>query len=126
MFLAQPRSVRELIVLEEISEASPPPMLSGSAALDLQDDRSVTIRFKLEAPDGPVMDAIRHARRAMLREESTIGRGPDEPSLEEAVFSSIGVVWEVPASQQAWCLQKMDDLVARAVRALEALEADKI
>jgi hypothetical protein len=118
--------MRELIVLEEISEASPPPMLSGSAALDLQDDRSVTIRFKVEAADGPAMDAIRHARRAMLREEGTIGRGPDEPSLEEAVFSPIGVEWEVPARQQAWCLQKMDDLVARAVRALEALEADKI
>ena len=125
MLLALAHGMRELIVLEGISEASPPPMLSGSAALDLQDDRSVTIRFRLEAADGPAIDAIRHARRAMLREEWTIGRGPDEPSLERAVFSSVGVVWEVPASQQAWCLQKMEDLVARATRALETLQADK-
>ncbi|MGH9365366.1 MAG: hypothetical protein ACRD1B_08910 [Thermoanaerobaculia bacterium] len=115
--------MRELIGLEGISD--PSSMASGSAALDLQDDRSVTLRFKLAATDGPAIEAIRHARRAMLREEWTIGRGPDEPSLEQAIFSSVGVVWEVPASQQAWCLQKMDDLVARAGRALEALEAGK-
>lgn len=85
----------------------------------------MTLRFAIAATDSPEIDALRHARRAMLREEWTLGRGPGEPSLEEAVFSPMGVVWVVPTDQQAWCLQKMDDLSARAQRALEALMAGK-
>lgn len=85
----------------------------------------MTLRFAIAAADSPEIDAIRHARRDMLREEWTLGRGPGEPSLEEAVFSPTGVVWVVPADQQTWCLQKMDDLAARAQRALEALLSGK-
>jgi hypothetical protein len=113
--------MRDLILLEGISASGPGACLSGSAALDLAEDSSVTLRFAIAATDSPEIDAIRHARRAMLREEWTLGRGPGEPSLEAAVFSALGVVWVVPADQQAWCLQKMDDLAARAERALEAL-----
>ena len=85
----------------------------------------MTLRFAIAATESPEIDAIRHARRAMLREEWTLGRDPDEPSLEEAVFSPVGVVWVVPAHQQAWCLRKMEDLAARADRALEALVSGK-
>jgi len=113
--------MKDLILLERVSTTSPGACLSGSAALDLAEDSSVTLQFAISAADSPAIDAIRHARRAMLREEWTLGRGPGEPSLEEAVFSPVGVVWVVPAEQQAWCLQKMDDLAARAERALESL-----
>ena len=117
--------MRGLILLEGISASEPDACLSGSAALDLAEDSCVTLRFAIAATDSPGIDAIRHARRAMLREEWTLGRGPGEPSLEEAVFSSVGVVWVVPADQRAWCLEKMEDLAARADRALEVLEARK-
>jgi hypothetical protein len=117
--------MRGLILLEGISTSEPDACLSGSAVLDLAEDSCVTLRFVIAATDSPGIDAIRHARRAMLREEWTLGRGPGEPSLEEAVFSALGIVWVVPADQRAWCLQKMDDLAARAERALEALVSGK-
>lgn len=113
--------MRDLILLEGISASGPDTCLSGSAALDLAENSCVTVRFAIAAKDSPEVDAIRHARRAMLREEWTLGRAPDDPSLEEAVFSALGVVWVVPADQQASCLKKMDELAARAERALDAL-----
>ena len=113
--------MRDLILLDGISANGPETCLSGSAALDLAEDPCVTLRFAIAATSSPEIDAIRHARRAMLREEWTLGRAPEEPSLEEAVFSPTGVVWVVPVEQQAWCLQKMNDLAARAERAFEAL-----
>lgn len=117
--------MKTLILLEGVSPNGPEARLSGSAALDLAEDSLVTLQFAIAATESPEIDAIRHARRAMLREEWTLGRAPDEPSLEEAVFSPVGVVWVVPADQQAWCLQKMGDLAARADRALEALLTGK-
>ncbi len=117
--------MRALIVLEGISTDGPGASSSGSAALDLAEEPSVTLRFAFGETDSPAIDAIRHARRSMLREEWTLGRGPGEPSLEDAVFSPVGVVWVVPADQQSWCLQKMEDLAARAERSLEALEVGK-
>ena len=117
--------MRTLIVLDGISGSGPGASFSGSSALDLAEDPSVTLRFAFEQTDGLAIDALRHARRSMLREEWTLGRGPGEPSLEGAVFSPVGVVWVVPADQQAWCLQKMEDLATRADRALEVLEAGK-
>lgn len=115
--------MKDLILLEGVTASEPGACLSGSAALDLAEDPCVTLRFLISATESPEIDAIRHARRAMLREEWTLGRAPDEPSLEEAVFSSVGIVWEMPADQQAWGLQKMEDLAARSKRALEALDA---
>lgn len=107
--------MRELIVLESGS-GGPVSSTAGTSALDL--GASITLQFRLLAGDTPAIEAIRHARRAMLREECTRGREADEPSLEEAVFSPSGVVWTVPPGQREWCLQKMDELVARAERAL--------
>jgi hypothetical protein len=94
---------------------------SGTAALDLAEALSVTLRFSFSQAEGLALDAILHARRAMLREEWTRGREPDEPSLEDAMFSAAGVVWVAVPEQQEWCLRKMDELVARANRALSIL-----
>jgi hypothetical protein len=110
-----------LILVDGVIAGGPGDCLSQTAALDLADDSSVTLRFAFAATESPEIDAILHARRAMLREEWTLGRDPDEPSLEEAVFSPMGVVWVMPADQQARGLRKMEDLAGRAQRALEAL-----
>ena len=113
--------MRELIVLESsaVGQAS---STAGTAALDLQAP-SVTLEFRILASDPDAIEAVRHARRAMLREEWTRGREPDEPSLEEATFSPFGVEWTVTPGQRKWCLQKMAELEARAERALASLEA---
>ena len=115
--------MRELILLDRIMSDGPAAGASGSAAVKLQADSAVTLRFRFAAADGPAIEAIRHARRAMLREEWTRGRDRDEPSLENADFSADGVVWVVLSGQQEWCLKKMSELVARANRTLETLEA---
>jgi hypothetical protein len=94
---------------------------SGTAALDLAESPSVTLQFAFSGVEDLNLEAIRHARRAMLREEWTRGREPGEPSLEEAVFSATGVVWVAAPEEQEWCLHKMEELVARANRAIAML-----
>jgi hypothetical protein len=54
----------------------------------------------------------------MLREEWTRGRDEDEPLLEEALFTPAEIVWEVRPDQKGWCLQKVQELQARAHRFL--------
>ncbi len=90
---------------------------SGSTAPALADP-AVTLRFRLVSADDRSLEALRYARRAMLREEWTRGTEEGEPSLEEAVFSAFDVVWSVPASRRAVCRAKLEELVDRANRAL--------
>jgi len=116
----------KLIALERIVGAVPSAALAGSAALDLSADRRETLEFRITDGEGPAIEAIRHARRAMLREEWTLGRDPGEPSLEEAVFSASGIVWSAPHAQRDWCLRKIEELEARASRALESLEVGRV
>ena len=47
-------------------------------------------------PTPDSLEALRYARRSMLREEWTRGIEEGEPSLEEAIFSAFEVVWSVP------------------------------
>ena len=91
---------------------------SDSAAPALADP-AVTLRFRLVSADDRSLEALRYARRAMLREEWTRGVEEGEPSLEEAVFSAFDVVWSVPASRRRSCRAKLEELVARANRALD-------
>ena len=77
---------------------------------------AVTLRFGLEATGPQGLDAILHARRSMLREEWTRGRGADEPLLEDALFSPGEIVWQVRLEQKSWCLQKVEELEARVRR----------
>lgn len=116
----------KLIALERIVAAAAPAALSGSAALELSPDRPETLEFRFLETEDQAIEAIRHARRAMLREEWTLGRDPGEPSLEDAVFSPSGIVWSAPHVQRPWCLRKMEELEARASRALESLAAGRV
>jgi len=111
--------MHEPIALTHVSAVSAP--ASGTAALDLAEAPSVTLQFAFSGAEELALEAIRHARRAMLREEWTRGREPGEPSLEEATFSPTGVVWVAAPEEQEWCLKKMEELVARANRALAML-----
>ncbi|HYB52401.1 MAG TPA: hypothetical protein VEG84_00915 [Thermoanaerobaculia bacterium] len=77
---------------------------------------AVTLRFGLEASQPEILEAILHARRSMLREEWTRGRDEGEPLLAEALFSPAEIVWEIRPEQKRWCLQKVQELQARADR----------
>jgi hypothetical protein len=111
------------IVISEIgSEASAPAFSSGSTAPRL-DESAVMLRFRLVSADARCLEALRYARRAMLREEWTRGVEAGEPSLEEAVFTTTDVAWSVPAGAAAQCRATLESLVARANRALADLSA---
>lgn len=114
--------MRDLIVLDRAVEEDSKTSLSGTSALDLSEEPSLTLHFAFSAAGGPLLEAIRHARRSMLREEWTRGRESEEPSLEDAVFSPTEVVWVVAPGQRDWCLRKMEELTERAERALATLE----
>jgi hypothetical protein len=103
------------------SEVEPPPAAIGWSAgssAALLEDATVTLHFRLTSTDDASIEAIRYARRAMLREEWTRGALEGEPSLEDAVFSPFEVVWEVPAEHRERCRKKLEELVGRANRAL--------
>lgn len=105
-------------------EAGPEPVAyaAGSAAPKLE-EALVTLRFRLVSADDRSLEALRYARRAMLREEWTRGVEEGEPSLEDAVFSAFDVCWSVPASARAACRAKLEELVTRANRALADMSA---
>lgn len=108
------------IRLEAAGEAAPAPS-DGSTALQPSRRPFLTLRFRISAPDAAGLEALRYARRSMLREEWTLGRDPEEPSLESAIFSAAGITWTVPLSQRSRCLERLAELEARANRALQAL-----
>jgi len=104
-----------IAISEPVSEAIV--YTSGSSAPRLDTTR-VTLRFRLVCSDDRSLDALRYARRAMLREESTLGVAEDEPSLEEAIFSASDIAWSVSPLARERCREKLEELVARANRAL--------
>jgi hypothetical protein len=104
--------------LEELPDSPSPAFVDGSNALAPSDGDAVTLRFRITADNAEALEALRHARRSLLREEWTLGLDPDEPSLEDAVFSMAEVHWTVRPSQKDWCLRKVRELTARAQRSL--------
>ena len=111
------------IRLEALAEEGPGMALaSGTAALKPSPDALLTLRFAIWASDPAGLDALRHARRSILREEWTLGRDPDEPSLESAIFSASEVAWTVPRSQRDRCRERLLELETRANRALRDLK----
>ncbi len=106
--------------LEELPGPAESPLSVGTSALDA-DPATMVLRFRIVGSDPETLEAIRHARRSILREEWTKGRDTEEPSLEDAVFSSREIVWGVLPGQKTWCLEKLEDLEHRASRYLEEM-----
>ena len=79
----------------------------------------VTLRFRLSPGGADSVDAVREARRGMIREEWTLGLQPGEASLAEAAFSPSWIFWEIPIREQARCREKLSRLVERANRIAE-------
>lgn len=92
-------------------------------ALRYDPSRRVTLRFRLQLTEQADLEALRYARRAMIREERTRGLEWDEPSVEDPAFSATEIRWFALASQAAWCREKIAELVDRANRAREAMRA---
>ncbi len=92
-----------------------------AVALRVDPSRRVTVRFLIQIEDSQDVEALRYARRAMIREERTRGLEWDEPSMEQPVFTANEIRWFVLVSQVAWCREKIAELISRANRAREAL-----
>lgn len=110
-------------------ETTPAPSGAGEArdavALRFDPSRRVTLRFELTLRGADEQDALRYARRAMIREERTRGLDWDEPSMEDPTLSGLEVRWFALASQGAWCRRKLEELVERANLALEEIRAGR-
>jgi hypothetical protein len=85
-------------------------------ALRFDPTRRLTLRFRLQIDSDEDLEALRYARRLMIREERTRGLDWEEPSIDDAVFSVNDICWSALASQAAWCRRKIAELVARANR----------
>ena len=107
------------------AETTQSPLVEAEEGLALRIDpsRHVTLRFKLTIREPEDLEALRYARRAMIREERTRGLEWDEPSIEHPTFTATEIRWVALVSQGAWCREKIAQLVDRANRAREALHS---
>jgi hypothetical protein len=112
------------IGLVEVSGAVQEPRLVVETPFEVADGRTVTLRFLLSTEDPASLEALRDARRSLLREELTRGRDSDEPSLEDAVFSASEILWEVSPAQRPRCLEKLEELRRRANLLLSEVEPE--
>jgi hypothetical protein len=99
--------------------------LRDAVALRFDPSRRVTLRFEIVLAGEDAVEALRYARRAMIREERTRGLEWDEPSMEDPSLAGRELRWFALASQGAWCRQKVVELVERANRALADLRDDR-
>ena len=104
------------IQFSDIEESVHPVSFNGDSVAPQLAEATVTLRCRLLTTDGDSLEALRYARRAMLREEWTRGVEVDEPSLEEAVFSVFEISWPLPASAVAAGRAKLAELLERANR----------
>jgi len=111
------------IGFSEIEETTGPPDFSAGATAPRLAESTVTLRCRLLSTDSTSLEALRYARRAMLREESTRGAEEGEPSLDDAVFSAFEVAWPVRASESERGRAKHAELDERANRARRELDA---
>jgi hypothetical protein len=84
------------------------------------------LRFELSVPGELEMQALRYARRVMIREERLRGLEWDEPSMDDPTLSGTEIRWFALASQVAWCRQKLAELVSRANRAAAEMQAERM
>lgn len=94
-----------------------------AVALRIDPSRRITLRFQLKLGTSGDLEALRYARRAMIREERTRGLEWDEPSMEDPGFMGNEIRWFVLTSQVAWCRQKISELIERTNRAREAMRS---
>jgi hypothetical protein len=112
------------ITFRETPDASPGASFARDAvALRFDPSRRVTLRFQLVLHDEAEMEALRYARRVMIREERGRGLEWDEPSMEDPALSGTEIRWFALASQVAWCRQKIVELVERSNRAVAEIRA---
>jgi hypothetical protein len=115
--------MRNPITLAEIEDVPEPIARSGESSAPSLEPGMCTLRFRLVCTDPESLEALRYARRSMLREEWTRGDDEGEASLEGAVFSASEVVWSVPALDRERCREKLAELIDRANRTLAELTA---
>ena len=108
----------------EVSGAVQEPHLVADGPFEVSDVRTVTLRFLLSAENPGSLEALRNARRSLLREELTRGRDSDEPSLEDAIFSASEILWVVSPAQRPWCLEKLEELRRRANLLLSEVDSE--
>lgn len=112
------RMTDPIVFRETTSEASPTAgQLRDAVAVRFDPSRRVLLRFEIALADDTSLDALRYARRAMIREERTRGLEWDEPSMEDPSIAGREIRWFALASQGAWCREKVIELVERANRA---------
>jgi hypothetical protein len=111
---------------ETTSEANPTSgQLRDALAVRFDPSRRVLLRFEMACSGDPALEALRYARRAMIREERARGLEWDEPSMEDPSLSGAELRWFALASQAAWCREKVAELVERANRALADLQSGR-
>ncbi len=115
--------MKPIRVIESLAAASAVQADGDAVAVRIDLSRRITLRFDLKLASPGDLEAIRYARRAMIREERTRGVEWDEPSMEDPNVTSTEIRWFVLTSQVAWCRQKVEELVERANRAREALRS---
>lgn len=116
------RSVSEIDLVEVSGGVHQPAPRAAGVPLDFADGSTLTLRFLLSAEGQDGLEALRNARRSLLREEWTRGRDSEEPSLEDAVFSPTEILWVVRPGQRPLCLQKIEELRRRANLLLSEME----
>jgi hypothetical protein len=114
--------VSEIGLVEVSGGVQEPAPLAAAVPTDLPDGATLTLRFLLSAKGEVELEALRNARRSLLREEWTRGRDSDKPSLEDAVFSPTEILWVVRRDQRPLCLQKLEELRRRANLLLSEME----
>lgn len=92
-----------------------------AVALRIDTTRRVTLRFQLTSKRQEDLEALRYARRAMIREERSRGLEWDEPSLEHPTFTPTEIRWFVLVSQVDRCREKIAELFERANRARQTI-----
>jgi len=111
------------IAFTEMAASASMPAPSPDSTAPRLEPGPLTLRFRLVSADERSLEALRYARRAMLREEWTRGVEEGEPLLEDAVFTALDVVWTVPVGARERCRQLLEELVTRANRALADMSA---
>jgi hypothetical protein len=107
----------EIVADAACSPVGQTPQSEGTSALWPDPAALDVLTFRIRSAEEG-LEALRHARRSMLREEWMLGLGESEPSFEEAVFTAEAIVWCVRSGQRARCLEKIAELAARVERAL--------